>query len=532
MRKYDIFISYRRDDGAQYARIMQIVLENSGYSVFLDYEELRDGKFGDKIERAIKEAPVFILILTKKYLRRCWRGSDWVKKELLVAIENKKKIIPLVPDNIPVNVPFFLDSRIKAIINNEQRSPIDFGLRLHDDVREMITSRIKDEVGLNLDIFNDLSYSKILPYVVDRDTHPINYVEFDIKTGTVSKPFTSMIIGFEDIGQEIFKFLYEFSSFITPDHKRCEFKCYAIDENMDKIAGILHAKLPAIGENELSLIHTSLNSEEFWSLLTNILEDLNYIVISIDDIKTSISLLSQIYNICKINNKHKIGIFLKCKNSRIIHDISILNDMIGGDIIHPFVIEQTRMSALEDTLMKEAKEFNKILNNYVCNQYQEPTLTADEEWERCFGKNGYARLMERYNLSYYDAIIENNRRISQAVSTALNCYTMNILMGIDKKSDSRRIELLYKVIKTRKYQSTGYACNEEEAILLKNMARMEHERWISSQKLFGYTFGTNYDRSKKQCNLMCSWDELDEMTKSYDYSVVDANIIMIRKETL
>ena len=37
-QKYDVFISYRRDDGAQYARIMQLQLENRGYKVFLDYE--------------------------------------------------------------------------------------------------------------------------------------------------------------------------------------------------------------------------------------------------------------------------------------------------------------------------------------------------------------------------------------------------------------------------------------------------------------------------------------------------------------
>ena len=31
---YDIFISYRRDGGAQYARILQLELEKRGYRVF------------------------------------------------------------------------------------------------------------------------------------------------------------------------------------------------------------------------------------------------------------------------------------------------------------------------------------------------------------------------------------------------------------------------------------------------------------------------------------------------------------------
>ena len=52
--EYDVFISYRREDGAQYARILQLELEKRGYRVFLDYEELTDGVFGDEIKEAIK----------------------------------------------------------------------------------------------------------------------------------------------------------------------------------------------------------------------------------------------------------------------------------------------------------------------------------------------------------------------------------------------------------------------------------------------------------------------------------------------
>lgn len=45
-KKYDIFISYRSKDGAQYARILQLELEKYNYRVFLDYDELTDGVFG------------------------------------------------------------------------------------------------------------------------------------------------------------------------------------------------------------------------------------------------------------------------------------------------------------------------------------------------------------------------------------------------------------------------------------------------------------------------------------------------------
>ena len=50
---YDIFISYRRDGGAQYARILQLMLQQRGYRVFLDYDELKEGIFGKRIKDAI-----------------------------------------------------------------------------------------------------------------------------------------------------------------------------------------------------------------------------------------------------------------------------------------------------------------------------------------------------------------------------------------------------------------------------------------------------------------------------------------------
>jgi hypothetical protein len=53
-KKYDIFISYRRDDGGQYARILQLELEKYNYKVFLDYEELTDGVFGSLLLQAQK----------------------------------------------------------------------------------------------------------------------------------------------------------------------------------------------------------------------------------------------------------------------------------------------------------------------------------------------------------------------------------------------------------------------------------------------------------------------------------------------
>ena len=89
--KYDIFISYRRNGGAQYARILQLMLIQRGYKVVLDYDELTDGIFCEKIKNAIKDAPVFIIVLSKGSMERCVNEDDWVRKEMTLE-EGLKKL--------------------------------------------------------------------------------------------------------------------------------------------------------------------------------------------------------------------------------------------------------------------------------------------------------------------------------------------------------------------------------------------------------------------------------------------------------
>ena len=145
--KYDVFISYRRDGGAQYARILQLMLSQRGYSVFLDYDELRDGNFNEKIKKAIKEAPVFMMVLSENSMNRCVNESDWVRREIMMAIEEGKHIIPVNPDNtfdgIPENVP----DEIKDAIGQNQHSEISFGQALGVMVDLMIKDRFVPTLG-------------------------------------------------------------------------------------------------------------------------------------------------------------------------------------------------------------------------------------------------------------------------------------------------------------------------------------------------------------------------------------------------
>ena len=123
--KYDIFLSYRRKTGKNYARTLKPELEKRGYSVFLDFDELKDGVFDDRIRTAITDAPVFMLILSEGALDRCVNEGDWVREEILYANEKKRHIVPVEVDKSFREFPENLPEDVKSVLGAHQFSQID-----------------------------------------------------------------------------------------------------------------------------------------------------------------------------------------------------------------------------------------------------------------------------------------------------------------------------------------------------------------------------------------------------------------------
>ena len=63
-------------------------------------------------------------------------------------------------------------------------------------------------------------------------------------------------------------------------------------------------------------------------------------------------------------------------------------------------------------------------------------------------------------------------------------------------------------------------CNELDIF----WAMVEHERWIASHKLMGYTYHPEKDCVRKYHESICPWNALDELTKVHDFKVVDTTI--------
>lgn len=374
----------------------------------------------------------------------------------------------------------------------------------------------------------DSAYLAVASLKQDEGALPVNCVQIDSESGLVKSPFTTLIIGFGGTGQEAFKFLYEYSAFVGTDLKKSPFKCYAIDEKMDKIAGLVRTKMPAITEEELSLMQAAIDSNVFWKKIESIIKDLNYIVIALNNDSIGLSLAVNLFKYalkCRLNNEAVLKIMVRCydrnNEKRMTEVAENLNKSIDLSRIEIKLYGKAKDlyscdTILSDAILTEAKEFNRVYENSV--------LSAEEQWQKNFGETEIVRLMTKKNMSRYHAIYDVNRRIAQNISNSLHRHTKMVLLGLSGNDSSERLKLFYDYINSRQEGTIVYSCNEVDAFLLRNVAMVEHERWIASHKLMGYSYDSTNDCAKRHHSCICPWDVLDEMTQSYDCNVVDTTI--------
>jgi len=94
---YDGFISYRRENASDLASLLKVQLENNFHKrIFIDIKELQEGRFDEALLNRIEETPNFILILSKSSLDKCKEKSDWLKREIIHAIDTRRNIIPVL----------------------------------------------------------------------------------------------------------------------------------------------------------------------------------------------------------------------------------------------------------------------------------------------------------------------------------------------------------------------------------------------------------------------------------------------------
>ena len=420
------------------------------------------------------------------------------------------------------------DKRLRSMVDNKPIIYVHARRDANNEVFDHYSQYDEDSQRMEIKIV-DSAYLSIVTLKQDEAALPVNCVKIDKATGLVNSPFTSLIVGFGSTGQEAFKFLYEYSAFVGPDLKKSPFKCYAIDEKMNKIAGLIRKKMPAIGEDELTLVQATVDSEEFWENIETLISGLNYVVIALNNDSMGLSLAVNLFKYAlkyRPSSSPMLKIMVRCYDNgnekRMTEVVNNLNKSIEGNNIEIRLYGREKdlyccNTILSDATLTEAKEFNNV--------YENSELSAEEQWEKNFGEDDMIRLLKK-KMSRYHAIYDIKRRIAQNISNSLHRRTKMILMGFGKDETSERLRLYYGYVMSREEGTTKYKCSKADAQLLQNIAMVEHERWIASHKLMGYTYNPVNDCVQKHHKCICHWDDLDEVTQSYDCNVVDTTIKM------
>lgn len=124
--KYEVFISYRREDTQKSANILQKSFDDHKITAFFDKTDINlSENWSDKIENALKECLVVLILIGKKWNeKRLHQENDWVLKEFNIANKEKKPIIPILIDREDIPTEESLPKSIRELFE-KQGLPVD-----------------------------------------------------------------------------------------------------------------------------------------------------------------------------------------------------------------------------------------------------------------------------------------------------------------------------------------------------------------------------------------------------------------------
>ena len=186
-KNFDVFISYRRSDGDAIARILNAEFALRDFRCFLDFDSLGGGKFDEKIEAAILDAPVFVMVLTPDYFSRCNDKGDWVRREIELALANNKIIVPINYDKNLNGIPDYLEEDFKARIGCHNFATVHKDDTFKSSFNQMVEERILNVVGK---IVKQEHKAKV-SVIADTDCE---LIEDDEVIATVQKDKTNFIL--------------------------------------------------------------------------------------------------------------------------------------------------------------------------------------------------------------------------------------------------------------------------------------------------------------------------------------------------
>jgi len=125
-----IFVSYRRRDASAIARwLAETIGENFGRaSVFIDTDAIEIGEqWPEEIQAALNKSSTLIVIIGPEWLRshdeagrrRLDNPKDWVRKEIIYALEKQLTVVPVLVSNAELPRTEELPKPLRGLLNHQ-----------------------------------------------------------------------------------------------------------------------------------------------------------------------------------------------------------------------------------------------------------------------------------------------------------------------------------------------------------------------------------------------------------------------------
>ena len=425
--------------------------------------------------------------------------------------------------------------------------------------------------------------------------HPVRVVGID-KTNptTVNTEFHSLIIGFDEVGQDALRFLYEFGAFVdssstTENVKRIPFHCTAIDTKMSEKEGVFRAFTPAImkqNENvKIELKECDCQSREFYEdILTSNpeqLKKLNYVVIAAGKDEMGMLCAIRIFNhvrryredlsrfrifvrsyqpdkesyMQKIANHYNEGYNNDCKENAFKTEAIIIPFGQSEKIYSYDMIVSEELTAIGKRFLEA---YARMKGETELWDTRRAVLTGVKKYEKnSHGEKTVVDVPPNERKVSLDNIHSLRRKEAQNISNALHAGTKLYLLRQTQNETYDWEDFLHRYFNADgkpycegRCESITYpGLTPEENRIIFNLAGLEHLRWNASHEILGYERAKKdvhkcVERTKEH-NCLCSWKELDAESdivtetehweadyKLFDFGVVDNTLALYKNKLL
>lgn len=386
----------------------------------------------------------------------------------------------------------------------------------------------------------------------DFSAMPINYVDFGKKTlvkheasaykeepsaGYVTSAFNAAILGFGELGQNAFNFLFEYGAFVNKDKHRSEYHFYAFDRAMATIEDVFWKKHPALDRNDKTtwpvwLEKGDFTDVSFWkpgrAIITEkqtnsslsfseLWPSLNYIFIS-PGATDAWEILKHLDKLLEITGKNRRLCVMVKHTAPSIESAYRRLKTIGANI-HFFggMSDIWRYDVIsEDSLNADASKYFTAYSMAADNIGPD---VAAKKWQERLDKLSGIQCDGR------NALV---RKLSQDYANCLHIPTKLKLIGAYDllENASSLMSSIPDQCPSDLTVSDPFAeehCNVQDARLkelLLYLALEEHIRWEASHIVMGYKYDSVRDEDQKHHENLREYENLTISTRHYDWLVV------------